>query len=102
MANVVITKTGNSIIVDFGVYVASNEVDYLKSSYLVNDLVKVSLVKDSSHVELKIKDAHSSTRWALTYDSAYGGSEYFIIDTVDGVAPTSELDLFNKLTALRG
>lgn len=38
--------------------------------------------------------------WILTYDSAYSGSDKFIVDTIDGVAPTSESDLFDKLTAL--
>jgi len=102
MANITIVKSGNSIVVDFGVYIASNQIDYLKSSYLASDLSFICLMKDSSYIELKMTNAHSRKRWLLTYDSAYSGDEYFIIDSVDGIAPSSESDLFDKLTALRG
>jgi len=101
MANISVTKSGNSIIVDFGDYVNSDKIDYSKTSYLLADLVQISLVKDGSHIELKMKDAHIRLRWLLTYDSTYSGTEFFIVDTVEGVSPTSESDLFDKLTSLR-
>lgn len=101
MANVTIVKTGNSLIVDFGVYVSSGSVDSVKSGYSINDLIEIDLTTDLSHLLVMMRDSHGKGQWELTYDPAYVGSEYFIVDLVDGVAPTTQLDLFNKLNALR-
>ena len=98
MANIVITKSGNSIIVDFGVYSTAIG-GATKRSYDIRDVVEVELGSD--YVQVLMRDAHSVNTWMLTYDSGYSGSERFIVDTVATVAPTSESDLFDKITALR-
>lgn len=45
-------------------------------------------------------NTHNKNR-PLTWDATYSGDELFIVDSVDGVAPTSMSDLFDKITALR-
>jgi len=101
MANIVITKSGNSIIVDFGVYVNSADVDGRKASYKVEDISIIWIEKDDSRLVVKMKDAITTREWPLTHDDTYQGNELFIVDTVDGVQPSSMDDLFDKLTALR-
>ena len=98
MANIVITVSGNSVVAAFNVY--STAVGADKKSYNKNDIAEVTL--GSGFVEVMMKDAHAHNVWMLTYDSAYGGDERYIVDTVAGVAPASESDLFDKITALRG
>ena len=100
MANIVITKSGNSIIVDFGDYYSSDNVDNENASYRVYDIVEVGYNAD--RVVIMMRNAHGIRSWDVTWDSTYTGSDYFIIDLVETVAPTSQLDLFDKITALRG
>jgi hypothetical protein len=100
MANIVITKSGNSIIVDFGDYDLSPTIDGRKASYKVDDISIIWIDKDDSFVTVRMKDAITIKEWPLTYDNTYSGSDLFIVDTVDGVAPVSNDDLFDKLTAL--
>lgn len=97
MANLVITKSGNSIIVAFNDY--SSTVGATKRSYDIRDIVEVELGSD--YVQVLMRDAHGVNTWMLTYDNTYAGSERFIVDSVATVAPTSESDLFDKITALR-
>jgi len=103
MANVVITTSGtHSMVVEFNDY--SSHVDLLtkKRSYRRSDLVEVELPEALDHVLVVMRDVHEQRQWEVTYDSAYAGSKYFIIDSVEGTAPTSESHLFDLLTALRG
>lgn len=102
MANIAITKTGNSLIIDFGDYSSSDSVDSSYSSYDTRDIVEVDLLKDNSHVLVMMRDSHQVNQWNITFDSSYSGSDYFIVDSVEGVAPSTQKDLFDKITALRG
>jgi len=91
MANVVVTSDANTVKVDFGVYYP----DYYPVSiayYNRNDIDKVELYSTlvSVHIFNGAKD------WELSYD----GSAGFHVDTVDGVAPTSNSDLCDKIGAL--
>ena len=98
MSNITIVKSGNSIIVDFGDYALLNNVDGRKASYKVEDISIIWIEKDNAFVTVKMKDAITTNHWELSFDSAPNS---FIIDSIDGVAPTSNSDLFDKLTALR-
>lgn len=98
MANITIVKSVNSIIVDFGDYSNLPNVDGRKASYKVEDISVIWIEKDDAFVNVKMKDAVTTPIWALTYASTDGA---FIVDSIDGIAPTSNSDLFNKLTALR-
>lgn len=93
MANLVITKSGNSIIVDFGVYTVSTTLTpMVKASFHVNDLQRIDLFSD--HVMVTM---HEQQIWKISNV----GPTYYIVDSVDGVAPVSLSDLFDKITALR-
>jgi hypothetical protein len=99
MANIVITKTGNSIVVDMGVY--GLNVGFTKASYLASDIVELNLRTNS--VDVMMRDSHGNSNWSLTYDSTYGGNELFIVDSVNGTGSlSSESQLFDLITALRG
>lgn len=102
MAGITIVTTGNSFVVDFGVYVASDLINTVKQSYFTNDIIEVGLITDLSSVFVMMRDSDGLPMWGVTYDSTYTGQDLFIIDSIDGIAPLSQLDLFNKLTALRG
>jgi hypothetical protein len=97
MANIVITSSGNSIIVDFGVYSNLAVVDGRKAAYRVTDVSIIWLEKDDSIVNVIMKDAITTKHWQVSYSPE---AEVFVVDTVDGVSPTDNIDLFNKLTAL--
>ncbi len=101
MANAVITKTGNSVIVTFNDYSTNVNIEAKKRSYCVADIVEIELEEDESHVLVVMRHAHEDPKWELTFDSSYSGDDYFIVDSVEAVAPTSQSDLFDKLTALR-
>lgn len=98
MAKIVITTSSNSIIVAFNDY--ATVVGYTKSSYHIADIVELGLT--ASGILVLMRAGNNTHKWYLTYDNTYSGDDYFIIDTVAGVAPSSESDLFDKLTALRG
>jgi len=98
MANIVITLSGNSLVVDFGVYATT--LGATKRSYDIRGIVEVEYYTD--YVMVIMRDSPPINKLMLTYDSAYAGSERFIVDSVATVAPTSESDLFGKITALRG
>ena len=99
MANLVITKTGNIVNVDFGNYSISGSVDGKCASYQINDISIVWMEKTGEHVRIKMKDAITTTDWSLVWqDEGNGG---FVVDTVDGVTPTSNTDLMGKINAIR-
>lgn len=99
MANVVINKIGNSIIVDFGNYSILDNVDGQKASYKPEDISIIWLEKDESKVYVKMKDAITNNIWPLSVQST---PTTFVIDLINDVAPEDNLDLFDKLSALRG
>jgi hypothetical protein len=98
MANVVITSSGNYIDVDFGIYAVSSSVDGRKATYKKDDISIIWLEKDDLFVDVKMKDAITTNHWRLSFNAT---PEAFIIDSIDGIAPTSNIDLYNKLNALR-
>jgi len=98
MANITIVKSGNSIIVDFGDYSTLTNVDGRKASYKVADISVIWIEKDDTFINVKMKDAVTTNVWRLSYTST---TDAFIVDSVDGIAPSDNIDLFNKITALR-
>lgn len=95
MANMVITKLGESVVVDFGDYYNSHpRIDYSKGSYWISDIHEVRLYSDHILMEMK-----GQTDWLLTHNET--SMTYFIVDSVEGVVPTNLNDLFDKITALR-
>lgn len=97
MPNITIEKIGSSVIVDFGNYSSLDSVDGRKASYKIDDISVVWLEKDDSFVNVKMKDAITTKHWMLSYNDV----GVFVVDTIDGVAPSDNVDLFNKITAYR-
>ena len=95
MANIIITSVGNyGIYVDFGVY-DSEELPSPQGFNTRNIVtVKPTNETDGVYVFMEGKDAQI---WKVCHTSKMG---YLTIDLIDGVAPTSQSDLINKLTAL--
>jgi len=101
MANIVIVKTGNSLIVTFNAYGSNPNIDSKSRGYSIENLSEIDEIYDETHIIIHMSSTHEKGNWSVTWDAAYLGTEYFIIDSVDGVAPTSQADLFSKLNALR-
>jgi hypothetical protein len=98
MAYITITTTEKSIIVDFGVYSNLSDVDGKKGSYKRGDISIISLEEDETYIIVRMKDVITRNDWPLSFDG-YTGT--FKVDTIDGIAPTSNGDLFNKIDAIR-
>jgi hypothetical protein len=93
MANVVVTTSGtNSIVVDFGAYYPT--IQYSKMSFDNRNIIEVGLESDRVEVTME-----GQSTWHLAYTTTTG---CYVVDSVAGVAPTSNSDLFDKITALRG
>ena len=91
MANIVITVTGNQVAVDFGDYATA--LNMTKGTW--NKGTVEHIILSSSSVDVYTQD---SVKWSCSFN---GAGSTLQIDTVDGVAPISNLDLYNKLvTAL--
>ena len=98
MANIVITSIGNYVDVDFGIYATSGDVDGRRATYKKDDISIIWIEKDDSFIDLKMKDAITTYVWRLSFNSV---SDCFVVDSIDGFAPTDNIDLYNKLNALR-
>ncbi len=91
MANLVITSTANSVLVDFGDYAEAVGLDGCWNKAHIIKFVRSS---DDTQVEAEISNG---MKWHVAHTNTVG---CFIIDTVAGVAPTGNEDLYNKLSAL--
>lgn len=89
MPNIVVTSTTNAIKVDFGDYYQT--LQFSKATFKKDHIESIKL--DTS-VQINLDKEYS---WVVTFDGASGTYQ---IDSVDGVAPTSNSDLYNKLSVL--
>ena len=89
MANIVITTT-NAINVDFGVY--STTLEFSKGSWRKDNIINIKHL--TSCIEVNVL---SEKEWLVSFD---GAGTSLQIDSIDGVAPTSNSDLYDKLIAL--
>ena len=92
MANIVITSSTNAIDVDFNDL--SGAVGYNKGAWAKSKIIYVKEFTD--YVKLKVQDGGY---WDVSYNGTTGT---LTVDTVDAVAPTSNSDLYLKITALLG
>lgn len=99
MPNVTITTTinTNKVLVEFGDYANSNNVDGRKASYRKSDISIVWMEKDDSIVYVKMKDAITTNVWSLSFEETDGA---FVVDSIDGVSPTTNEQLFTLLDAI--
>ena len=99
MANLVMTSTTNSIKVDNGVYSGVSGalgIIQKKATFRKDEIFRVSLEPSELYVEIQFK-SRNSNYFLLTYNAASGTLG---VDTIDGVAPTSNSDLYDKLVSL--
>lgn len=91
MPNVVVTSTANSIKVVFNDYAAAAMMD--KGAWSNSEISNIIL--HSNHVEVITKDGE---RWILSHTT--NSINALIIDSIDGIAPSSLSDLYDKMAAL--
>lgn len=91
MANIIVTSSINSIEVDFGAY--SSSLVMAKAVWRKND-VHFNLKYSSANVDAVVYNANA---FAITFDGSTGTLQ---VDSVDGVSPSSNSDLYDKLIAL--
>lgn len=91
MANIVVVSTTNNIKVDFGVL---DSVTLISKGTWRKEEVSFFLKPSTAYVLVKV---HNDLPFAISWD---GSSNTLQIDSVDGVAPTSNSDLYDKLIAL--
>lgn len=93
MANIVVTSTANSIKVDFGAY-AGGDIPKKRTYNLRKTIFFVSLEPSDAKVTVL---SEGSPMWHLAYTATTG---CFIVDSVNGAAPSSNSDLYDKIEAL--
>lgn len=97
MANLVVTSTTNSIKVEFNDQPFFDRRDgqtYTKGTWLKSEIANIKLNTSTDAVIVLEKDRFE---WRV---SSGGTSGTFTVDTVDGAAPSSDSDLYDKLIAL--
>lgn len=90
MANITIVSTTNSLKVEFNTY--STVLNIIKGTWSKEHILSVLLRADG--VLISILDEHD---WLVSYNGSIGT---FQIDLIDGIAPISNSDLYDKLIAL--
>ena len=94
MANITIVKSGNAIKVDFGDYYgASPQVDFKKATYQKMNIDSIGEIPNDC-ILIKM---HNIDEWKV---GDVQGPDNFVIDTVDGVAPTDLDHLYILLSQL--
>lgn len=91
MANLVITSTANTMAIDFGVYVSDSLPD--KGTWRKEKVMCITLAESDTYVTMIIDGR------ILNLVQAASGSN-LIVDTVAGVGPSDNADLYAKLIAL--
>ena len=95
----VMVSTTNSIKVDNGIYSGVSGalgVIQKKATFRKDEVFRFSLAPDESYVQILFKDRENA-QFILSFNGATGTLQ---VDSIDGVAPTSNSDLYDKLTAL--
>ena len=93
MANIVITSSTNTIQVVFNTLSIVTNID--KGTWY-KDKITFQLIYGASFVNVLVLN---ESAWAVSFN---GISNTLQIDSVNGVAPTSNSDLYDKLIALLG
>ena len=91
MSNVIITSSVNLINVDFGIY--SSFVGYKKGLFQKRK-ISIQLISDLSFVRVENSNGE---HWAISYIQS---GESLIVESVDGIAPTDNENLFYLLADL--
>lgn len=100
MANIVVTSDANAVYVDFGVYASDPNVNEDCSTYPRRTLSKVSKPHQEDYIRVIMDMSGAPEEWWVSYESVPGNPKVFIIDSVNGTAPTSLDQLKGLLEAL--
>lgn len=92
MAFITVVKTGEDIDVNFGVYGDGDKAP-TEARYFNTDIIKIEKFSDYVAVSIRYERI-----WYMVWTAT---GNYMIIDSIDGVAPISNADLFTKLKGLR-
>jgi len=88
MANLIITTSTNAFLVDLGVFAPL--VGYKKATFQKRS-ISFQLMNDESFVRVENSQGES---WSVSMQAS---GQSLIIDTIDGIIPTSNSDLFDIL-----
>lgn len=91
MANLVVTSTTNTVQVTFNDLAASYGI---KKGAWHKERITFQLLPSDTYVKVLVLN---EPNWAVSFDGSTGTAQ---IDTVAGVSPTSNSDLYDKLIAL--
>jgi len=91
MGNVIITSNANNIIINYGDYAAALN---KKTCAWRKSHIMYVLSRDDEYVEVGVSERPN---WLFSYEARPSS---LIVDTVGGVVPTDNDDLFIKLSAL--
>lgn len=91
MANIVVTSTTNAIKTDMGAYYPTN-IHFSKGTWKKDAITSMHLEANVIEIIVRGDDV-----WRVSLD---GAGNSFIVDSVNGVAPSSLSDLYTKLSAL--
>ncbi len=91
MANLVVTDSTNAIKVDFGVLGVAPLPK--KGTWKKDMIFKMELMPSDIFVKV-------TTFWEAEWQLSFNGTNGLQVDSVNAVAPTSNSDLYDKLTAL--
>ena len=94
MANIVITTTTEGINVDFGVY--STSLERLEGYW---HKVNIHVKRGVDFVEV---DAKGEKMWYVSAPSVTPTTPSLTIDLINGVVPSDNQDLYDKLTSILG
>jgi len=93
MANIVVTSTTNTIKVEFNAYAST-----IGTSKGTWNKTRITFELKYSDTFVKVL-VIGEPNWAVSFDGSTGTLQ---IDSVNGVAPTSNSDLYDKLITLLG
>jgi hypothetical protein len=97
MAFLTITSTADFLEVDNGVYAGlDSPVGKIpkKSIFPKSSIIRLSI--EATEQWVTVAFAYDSAVFVLTFDGSYGRK----VDTIDGVAPISNSDLYDKIKAI--
>ena len=100
MANIVVTSDANAIYVDFGDYNSNPDVNEDCSTYPRRTLLKVSKPYQEDYIRVIMDMSGAPEEWWTSYQAVPGNPQVFVIDTVNGTAPTTLDQLKSLLEAL--
>lgn len=90
MANITVTSTTNTLVVDFGTY--STLIGTEKAVYRKDHIVYIKKVSNRIFIYIE-----HELEWIVSAD---GNNGSYIVDSIEGVTPSDTSDLYTKISNL--